>query len=66
MPMVMYPANKMMLESAFCVLTLLGNLEYYFVMLIFFKSTFTAKFFQEYHQSVKQFGSRSGRTFYWA
>ena len=29
----------------------------------FFKNNFFEKFFQEYHQSVKQFGSRSGPTF---
>ena len=28
----------------------------------FFKINFFEKFFQEYHQSVKQFGSRSGPT----
>ena len=32
-------------------------------LLIFFKIDFFKKFFQEYHQSVKQFGSRSGPTF---
>ena len=29
----------------------------------FFKINFFEKFFQEYHQNVKQFGSRSGLTF---
>ena len=29
----------------------------------FFQMNFFEKFFQEYHQSVKQFGSRSGPTF---
>ena len=29
----------------------------------FFKINFWGNFFQEYHQSVKQFGSRSGPTF---
>ena len=29
----------------------------------FFKSTFFKKIFQEYHKSVKQFGSRSGTAF---
>ena len=29
---------------------------------VFFKITFFKKFFQEYQQNVKQFGSRSGRT----
>ena len=32
-------------------------------LLIFFKINFSENFFQEYHQSVKQFGSRSGTTF---
>ena len=32
-------------------------------LLIFFKIIFLEKFFQEYHQSVKQFGSRSGPIF---
>ena len=32
-------------------------------LLIFFKITFFKKLFQQYHQSVKQFGSRSGPTF---
>ena len=32
-------------------------------LLLFFKSNFFEKLFQEYHQSVKQFGSRSGPTF---
>ena len=29
----------------------------------FFKISFFEKIFQEYHQSIKQFGSRSGPTF---
>ena len=33
-----------------------------FCRLLILKSTFLEKFFQEYHQSVKQFGSRSGPT----
>ena len=32
-------------------------------LLILFKINFLEKFFQEYYQSVKQFGSRSGPTF---
>ena len=32
-------------------------------LLIFFKINFFEKFFQEYHQSVKQFESRSGLMF---
>ena len=34
-------------------------------LLIFFKIKFFENFFQEYHQSIKQFGSRSGPTFHW-
>ena len=33
-------------------------------LLIFFKINFFEEFFQKYHQSVKQFGSRSGPTFF--
>ena len=44
-------------------LYLLGNLHAFCCPLIFSKSTFFEKFFQKYHQSVKQFGSRSGPTF---
>ena len=32
-------------------------------LLIFLKINFFKNFFQEYHQSIKQFGSRSGLTF---
>ena len=32
-------------------------------LLIFFKIKFFEKFFQEYHQNIKQFGYRSGPTF---
>ena len=47
------------------------NTEVYWVicmhfchLLIFFKINFFEKFFQEYHQSVRQYGSRSDRTKY--
>ena len=33
-----------------------------FAYFFFLKSTFFEKFFQEYHQNVTQFGSRSGPT----
>ena len=46
---------------------LLGKFSYVFCHLqIFFKNQLFKKIFQEYHQSVKQFGSRSGPTFCWA
>ena len=46
------------------ILCMLGNFPAFFCCLpIFFKITFFKKFFQGYHQSVKQFGSRSGPTF---
>ena len=40
----------------------LGNFSWFFLVIcwFFFKINFFEKFFQEYHQSVKQFGSRSG------
>ena len=41
----------------------LGNFSCFCCLLIFFKINFVENFFQEYHQSVKQFGSRSGLTF---
>ena len=42
-------------------LPLLGHIKC--CLLIFFKINFFEKFFQEYHLSVKQIGSRSGPTF---
>ena len=45
---------------------MLGNFACFFVVCrFFFKLTFFffKKIFQQYHQSVKQFGSRSGQTF---
>ena len=45
-------------------LCLLGKFFMLFCcLLIFFKINFFEEFFQKYHQSVKQFGSRSGPTF---
>ena len=35
----------------------------FYRLLIFFKIAFSEKFFQEYHQSVKQFGPRSDLKF---
>ena len=43
-------------------LSMLGNFSCVCRLLIFFKINFFKKFFQEYHQSFKQFGSRSGQT----
>ena len=44
---------------------MLGNFACFFVLcgFFFFKLTFFKKTFQEYHQCIKQFGSRSGPTF---
>ena len=48
-------------------LSLLGNFFPLFCrLLFFFKISFFEKFFQEYHLSVKQFGSRSGPPKCWA
>ena len=45
---------------------LMGNFAYFFCrLLIFFKINFFEKFFRDYHQSVKQFGFRSGPTYCW-
>ena len=44
-------------------LCMLGNFTCFFVICSFFKTIFSKKIFPEYHQSVKQFGSRSGPTF---
>ena len=43
--------------GSFCILLLLS------VFFFFSTSKFSKKFFQEYHKSVKQFGSRSGSNF---
>ena len=39
------------------------NFSCFFVICCFFQNQLFEKFFQEYHQSVKQFGPRSGTTF---
>ena len=57
--------NLLHICLTFC---LLGNFACFFCLffcrlLIFFKKRFFFKFFLEYHQGVKQFGSRSGPTF---
>ena len=43
----------------------LGNIHA-FVSSADFQNQLFRKFFQEYHRSVKQFGSRAGPTFCWA
>ena len=64
------PVNLMLINTLSCkalTLCMLGNFACFFCHLwIFLKTNFFKKIFQEYHQSVKQFGSRSGPTFYWA
>ena len=62
-------------KMAFIILSLFRNVPYLTIcplenfftifcrLLIFFKIKLFEKFFQEYHQSVKQFWSRSDRTF---
>ena len=58
------PAWKRLPTLTLCML---GNFACFFVICGFcFKSTFSKKIFQEYHQSVKQFGSRSVLMFCWA
>ena len=42
---------------------MLGNFSCVLLTADFFQNHLFKKFFQEYHQSVKQFGSRSGPTF---
>ena len=46
----------------FTLLCPLGNFHAFFSLLNFFIADFFEKFFQEYHLSVKQIGSRSGLT----
>ena len=43
---------------------MLGNFHAFLSSVDFFKISFFEKLFQEYHLSVKQFGSRSGVTFW--
>ena len=58
-----YSVSCYLLTSVF-ILCLLGNfLCFFFRLLNFFKIIFFEKLFQEYHQSGKQFGFRSGPTF---
>ena len=51
-------------DSKMLTFCLLGNFSLVFFcrLLNFFKINFFEKFFQKYHQSVKQFGSRSSPT----
>ena len=54
----------MYIDSAEEGLTLhTGYLAYFLLSADFFQNQLFAKLFQEYHQSVKQLGSRSGPTF---
>ena len=55
-----FPYNKEMCRLSKLRMTLLAC--FIVVCWFFFKINFLVKFFQEYHQSVKQFGSRSGPT----
>ena len=43
---------------------MLGNFSYFWFLQIFFKIIVFEKFFQEYHQSAKQVGPRSGPAFH--
>ena len=65
-PTITLPLHKnkgsLTLCTLFCHLRIVLFFFFFFVCL-FFKLTFSKKIFQEYHQSVKQFGSRSGPTF---
>ena len=48
-------------------LCMLGNISYFCCRLpTFFKINFFKIFFHKLYQNVKQFGSRSGPTFYWS
>ena len=55
----MYQRNVKQFNSAYWVILLALN---FYRLLFFFKLTLE-KIFREYHQRVKQFGSRSGPTF---
>ena len=54
------------LQSVDLIICIMGNYSCILLSADFFKIPFFEKFFQEYLQSVKQFGSRSGLTFFWA
>ena len=61
---VLWVATIANVQLTFLTLCLLGNFVCFFVVCgFFFKLTFSKEIFQEHHQSVKQFGSRSGPTF---
>ena len=56
-----------MLGNFACFFVIWGFFFFFFFFCFFFKLTFFfKKIVQEYHQSVKQFGSRSGSMFCWA
>ena len=50
-------------QSFGLTLCLLDNFECFLSSADLFKIIFFKKFFQEYHQCFKQFGSRTGQTF---
>ena len=63
-PSVIYDHFTIIMPYFALNLCILGNFACFCCrLLIFFKINFFEKFFPEYHQSVKQFGSRSGPTF---
>ena len=55
--------NKIIKAADESKLCLLGNFACFLSSADFFKINFFEKFFWEYHQSVKQFGSRSELAF---
>ena len=55
------------IKNKYLINSLHGNFACFFVVCgFFFKINFFKNIFQENHQSVKQFGSRSGPMFCWA
>ena len=61
-----YSVNLLSAAVMICALTLclLGNFVCFFLSSAdFFQNQLLEKFFQEYHQSIKEFGPRSGPTF---
>ena len=64
-PLEEWKPKSITITAWHCIpLCLLGNFASFFIVCwYFFKINFWEKFFQEYHQSVKKFGSRSGPMF---